>query len=130
MISENRETQGIPTPGGKSPAVAIPLILRVAALLIIWAAFGAICRHCYQTDGCPPDVKRREAMSAGLAAPLFLAMHTGVFIWGYLITFAGIAVGLLRARRPVRLTGYLFALIALCSFGTWNMICYYAHYNW
>ncbi len=93
----------------------------------------------YKTDACPPDVKRREAIRAGLIAPLYLAASTTatcidtprwtkpIFGWGYLIAFVGITVGLLRASRPFRFTGYSVALIALFSVGTWCMYYMYAH---
>lgn len=117
----------------------VPLLLRIFVFLAIWGAFSFICYMNYQTDACPPEVKHREALLAGVTAPFFLAAHTRaacfhtpfwlkqVLAWGFLIGFAALTIALLRsaARRWFILSAV--ALIALLCGGTWCLVYANAH---
>ena len=117
----------------------VPFLLRILVLLAIWSAFGVICYSNYQTDACPPEVKHREAMFAGVIAPLFLASHTTascfdtpywlkqVFAWGFLFGFVALVIALLRSASRRWFVLFMIALITLLSGGAWCLIYANAH---
>ena len=129
-----------PDSSAKNAAVQpVPVFLRIVMILAIWSAFGVVCYKNYQTDACPPEVKHREALFAGVTAPLFLAAHTTaacfqtpywlkqVFGWGFLLGFIALVISLLRTSSRSSLFLIMVALIALLSCGTWCLVYANAH---
>ena len=112
-------------------------LLRVATFGGLWAIVGFILYATYQTDACPPEVKNREAIQAGLLAPLFLSANVSACLrgfpgelaagLGFLSAYVVLAMVLLRSRT---MTGFAMAsvfLAVLSGLGLWGTFYSYAH---
>ncbi|MBK8037301.1 MAG: hypothetical protein IPK22_09230 [Verrucomicrobiaceae bacterium] len=105
------------------------MVERLAVIMIIWVISGFGVFANYQTDACPPEVKRREAIRAGVWAPLVLAGSVGsaelvsqVFLrpvvgWSYLILLSLLVIFVLRSQSRTALCFAGFALASLCAVG-------------
>ena len=105
------------------------MLARLAVIVIIWAISGFGIFANYQTDACPPEVKHREAIRAGVWAPLVLAASAGsaeivskvslrpVVGWGYLILLGILVISVLRAHSRIALSVAGFGLASLCAVG-------------
>lgn len=119
------------------PSEAPSPLWRVAVFAFLWAACGLVLYWTYQTDGCPPDVKHREAIWSGLLTPLVLSGNASACIrqpsWqpvvgiSFLIAYCAIAVVLLRSRSITRLATASIVLAMLSGLGLWCTFHSYAH---
>ena len=103
----------------------------------LWAACGFVLFATYQSDACPPDVKHREAIRAGLLTPLFLAGNVSACIrqpsWqpvagiGFLLAYFAVAIVLLRSCTITRFAAASVLLAILSGLGLWCTLHSYAH---
>ena len=112
---------------------------RIVVVLVIWIVSGFMVHTNYETDACPPEVESREAMLAGVIAPLFFAANAGsaplvhtvslrpVAAWGYLILFVVLVFFVLRSRSHKALCLAGLCLGLLSAIGLWCVIYTNAH---
>lgn len=107
-----------------------PILLeRLAVVLAIWAITGFVVFSNYQTDTCPPEVKHREGIRAGILAPLILADRAAqsvsfvslgsVIGLSFLACFFLLLVLVLRSRSRYALCKTGLALALLSAAGIW-----------
>ena len=112
-------------------------ILRIAIVGFLWAACGFVLYATYQTDACPPEVKHREAIRAGLLTPLILSGNASACIrepsWqsavgiGFLLGYCALAIAILRSGTITRLATASVSLGILSGLGLWCTFYSYAH---
>ena len=112
-------------------------LLRLAMFGCLWAACGFVLFATYQTDACPPEVKHREAIRAGLLTPLVLSGNASACIrqaaWqpvagiGFLLAYGVVAIVLLRSRTITRFATASVLLSILSGLGLWCTFYSYAH---
>lgn len=112
-------------------------LLRIATFGGLWAIVGVILYATYQTDACPPEVKNREAIQAGLLAPLVLSANVGACLrgfpgelaagLGFLSAYVVLAMVLLRSRTMTQFALASILLTLLSGLGLWGTFYSYAH---
>ena len=112
-------------------------LLRVATFGGLWAIVGFILYATYQTDACPPEVKNREAIQAGLLAPLFLSANVSACFRGslgelaagigFLSAYVVLAMILLGSRTMTQFAMASILLAVLSGLGLWGTFYSYAH---
>lgn len=114
-------------------------LLRIVVVLATWVVSGFMVQANYETDVCPAEIKSREAMLAGIIAPLFFAANAGsaplvhtvslrsVAAWSYLIFFVVLVFFVLRSRSHKALSIAALGLGLLSAFGLWCVIYTNAH---
>ena len=112
-------------------------LLRVATFGGLWAIVGFILYATYQTDVCPPEVKNREAIQAGLLAPVFLSAKVSACFRGSLGELAAgigfpsaylvLGMILLGSRTMTQFVMASIVLTILSGLGLWSTFYSYAH---